>query len=166
MDKEFAPQTPLSLAIDQNLAHRQELAVPLDEQDDMAALPLQSGAAPAGVRRVLVVDAGRAERLYLRTKLAVAGLYTVDEAASGAEALALLRTHAYHLVTVDLGLTDIDSWQLVKAVDSTRPAIAHLFVTGLAPAWQQGWRARLCGAQIYLKKPLDPGQLRELLQNI
>jgi CheY-like chemotaxis protein len=112
------------------------------------------------------VDAGRDARLYLRAKLAAAGLYEVDEAASGAEALALLARNTYHLVTVDLGLTDMDSWQLVKAVDSTRPAIAHMFVTGDEPVWRRGLQARFSGAQVYLPKPLDPEKLRLLLQNL
>lgn len=163
MDEEFAPLTSLSLSIDLDQMHEQDLDVQLDEGDDTAPLPLESGAA---VRRVLVVDAGRDERLYLRAKLAAAGLHEVDEAASGAEALALLRTHAYQLVTVDLGLTDMDSWQLIKAVENTRPAIAHLFVTGASLAWHQGWRAWFSGAQASLKKPLHPRRLKELLQNI
>lgn len=163
MDEEFAPLTSLVLSLDLDRAHEQELEVQLDEEDDTAPLPLESGAAG---RRVLVVDPKRDDRLYLRAKLAAAGLHEVDEAASGSEALALLRTHAYHLVTVDLGLTDMDSWQLLKAVGATRPAIAHLFVTGAGLTWSQRWRAWFAGAQLSLKKPLHPGQLGKLLQKI
>ena len=90
----------------------------------------------------------------------------MDEAASGAEALVLLGSHRYQLVTVDLGLADMDSWQLIRAVDSTRPAIPNLFVTGATPAWHEGLRARISGAQVFLKKPLDPVRLKALLQNI
>lgn len=115
---------------------------------------------------MLVVDAGRDERLYWRAKLAAAGLYDVDEAASGAEALALLYEQPYHLVTVDLGLADMDSWQLIKAVEASRPVVPHLFVTGSELAWHQGVRAWFCGAKVALKKPLHPGQLKELLQNL
>ncbi|MEO8024556.1 response regulator [Polaromonas sp.] len=185
MDEEFAPPAPsspsplsdlsplpsaaapASSALDLDLAHEHDLDVMLDAgADDTEPLPLEPGALPAGGRRVLVVDTGRDDRLYLRAKLAAAGLHEVDEAATGTEALVLLNTHAYQLVTLDLGLTDIDPWQLIKAVDNTRPAIAHLFVTGAAPNWQQGLRARFSGAQVYLKKPLHPGQLKKLLQKL
>lgn len=179
MEEEFAPPPPSSPsplsaaaapappALDLDLAHEHDLDVVLDiTTDDTEPLPLEPGAPPAAGRRVLVVDPGRDERLYLRAKLAAAGLHEVDEAATGTEALVLLNTHAYQLVTLDLGLTDMDPWQLVKAVDNTRPAIAHLFVTGSAPNWQQGLRARFSGAQVYLKKPLHPGQLKKLLQKI
>jgi len=172
MEGEFAPpprpsSTTSPAPLDLDLAHEQDLDVQLDiTTDDTEPLPLEPGALPAARRRVLVVDPARDDRLYLRAKLAAAGLHEVDEAATGTEALVLLNTHAYLLVTLDLGLTDMDPWHLVKAADNTRPAIAHLFVTGAAPNWKQGLRARFSGAQVYLKKPLHPGQLKQLLQKI
>lgn len=161
-----SPETPASLPIDLDLPTDEDLDVVLDEGDATEPMPLEPGALPVVGRRVLVVDPGRDDRLYLRAKLAAAGLHEVDEAATGTEALILLNTHAYLLATVDLGLTDMDPWQLIKAVDNTRPAIEHLFVTGTAPAWQQALRARFSGAQAYLRKPLHPGQLQKMLRNI
>lgn len=165
MDEEFLPVTSRTLSLDLDLAHDADLDVHFDGNDDTAPMALD-GMAPAAARRVLVVDAGRDERLYLRAKLSSAGLHEVDETASGGEALELLRGAAYHLVIVDLGLTDMDSWQVIKAVDGTRPAIAHLFITGAEPAWRRGLQARFSGAQVYLTKPLDPEKLKALLQNI
>ncbi len=175
MDKTFgllprplpsSPETPASLPLNLDLPNDEDLDVVLEEGDATEPMPLEPGALPVVGRRVLVVDPGRDDRLYLRAKLAAAGLHEVDEAATGSEALILLNTHAYLLATVDLGLTDMDPWQLIKAVDNTRPAIEHLFVTGTAPAWQQALRARFSGAQAYLRKPLHPGQLQEMLRNI
>ncbi len=160
------PEPQAALPIDLDLAHDEDLDVVLDDGDATEPLPLEPGTLPLVGRRVLVVDPGREDRLYLRAKLAAAGLHEVDEAATGTEALILLNTHAYLLVTADLALTDMDPWLLIKAVDNTRPAIAHLFVTGTAPAWQQGLRARFSGAQVYLRKPLHPGQLKKMLRNI
>lgn len=160
------PEPQASVPMDLDLAHDEDLDVVFDEVDATEPLPLEPGVLPLAGRRVLVVDPGRDDRLYLRAKLAAAGLHEVDEAATGTEALILLNTHAYLLAMVDLGLTDMAPWQLIKAVDNTRPAIAHMFVTGTAPAWQQGVRARFSGAQVYLQKPLHPGQLKKLLRNI
>ncbi|MDP1741815.1 response regulator [Polaromonas sp.] len=167
LDAEFAPLTSQALSADLALSDEHDLDVVLDEADDNTQpAGLEGDAEITPPRRVLLVDASRDDRLYLRAKLAAAGLHEVDEAATGAQALVLLNTDAYHLVTVDLGLTDMDPWQLIKAVDSTRPAIAHLFVTGTAPGWQTGLRARFSGAEVYLRKPLHPGQLKDLLQKI
>ncbi len=165
MDQEFLPVTSKALSLDLDLAHDADLDVHFDGEEDTAPMALE-GAAPAAARRVLVVDAGRDDRLYLRAKLSSAGLHAVDEAASGAEALELLRGTAYRLVIVDLGLTDMDSWQVIKAVDGTRPAIPHMFITGSEPAWRRSLQARFSGAQVYLSKPLDPEKLQILLQNI
>jgi len=166
LDAEFAPLTAVALSLDLDQPHAEELDVHIDDaDDDTEPMPLEDTATPA-TRRVLVVDAVRDARLYLRAKLATAGLYEVDEAATVADALALLGTHAYHLVTVDLDLPDKDSRELLKAVDSTRPAIAHLFVTGTEPAWRRGLQAWMSGAQAYLQKPLEPDRLTALLQNI
>ena len=164
LDAEFSPVSTMGLSLDLDLAHEHDMDVHFDGEEDTAPMVLHG--TPAATRRVLVVDAGRDARLYLRAKLASAGLYEVDEAESGADALALLGRQAYHLVTVDLGLTDMDSWQLVKAVDSTRPAIANIFITGAEPVWRRGLQARFSGAQVYLPKPLDPEKLRDLLQNL
>ena len=165
MDEAFLPVTSKTLSLDLDLAHDADRDVHFDGVDDTAPMALE-GTAPAAARRVLVVDAGRDERLYLRAKLSSAGLHEVDEAASGAEALELLRGSAYRLVIVDLGLTDMDSWQLIKAVDGTRPAIAQIFITGSEPTWRRRLKARFSGAQVYLSKPLDPTKLKTLLRNI
>lgn len=167
MDAKFSPVSSPAQAIDLDLTHEEDLEdVFAEVSDQTEPMPLEPGAATAVRRRVLVVDPGRDDRLYLRAKLAAAGLHEVDEAATGTEALVLLNTHAYQLVTVDLSLPDMDSWQLIKAVENTRPAIAHLLVTGSAPAWKQGLRARFSGAQLYLRKPLHPGELNKMLQKI
>lgn len=164
LDEAFSPVTSRSLSIDLDLDHEHDLDVHFDGGEDTAPMGLE-GESAAALRRVLVVDAGRDQRLYLRAKLASIGLYDVDEAATGAEAMALLEHSAYTLAIVDLGLTDIDSWQVIRQIDQRKPRIAHLFVTG-EPSWRKGAKAWWSGAQVYLKKPLDPDQLTVLLQNI
>ncbi len=164
MDEEFAPPSAFSLDLD--LMHEEDMRVHFDDEEDTAPSQLNPESSPEEVRRVLVVDSSREDRLYLRAKLAMADLYEVDEAASGAEALAFLRAHHYRLVTVDLDLADKSSWQLLQAIKTTRPAIAHVFVTGARLAWYHGWRAWAVGAEVSLKKPLHPGRLSQLLQNI
>lgn len=167
LDAEFAPLTSKALSADLDFSHEHDLDVVLDEADDdtqPAALEGDTEITPP--RRVLLVDASRDDRLYLRAKLASEGLYEVDEASGGAEALVLLGAQTYHLVLVDLALSDMNGWALVKAVRKTQPTLAHLFVIGPAPAWLHGLRARFAGAQVYLPRPLHPGVLKNLLQNI
>ena len=146
---------------------RHDLDVVLDEADDdtqPAALEGDTEITPP--RRVLLVDASRDDRLYLRAKLASEGLHEVDEASCGVEALGLLGTQSYHLVVVDLGLRDMDSWTLIRAIGKAQPTLAHLIVTGAVPGWMRQARAYFAGAEVYLAKPLHPGVLKNLLQKI
>ncbi len=165
LDEEFAPREPASMALDLEL-QEEDLRVQLDEADNTEPAALGPDGGSTIPRRVLLVDASPESRFYLRAKLAVAGLFDVDEAASGAQALAFLRTHAYSLAMVDLDLPDKDSWQLLKTMESARPAIGQVFVMRENLAWYEGWRAWFAGARASLSKPLDPLQLKELLQNI
>lgn len=117
-------------------------------------------------RRVMLVDALSDDRRYLRAKLAAEGLHDVDEASSGAEALALLGAQPYDLIVVDLQLRDTDSWALIRAIRKAQPALAHLFVTGKSFGWKQRVQAYFAGAEVCLVKPLDPGVLKKMIQKI
>ena len=167
LDAEFAPLTSQALSADLEQSHAHDLDVVLDEADDdtqPAALEGDTEMSPP--RRVLLVDALRDDRLYLRAKLASDGLHEVDEATCGAEALALLGAQSYHLVVVDLGLRDMDSWTLIRAIGKAQPALPHLIVTGAVPGWMRRVRAYFAGAEVYLAKPLHPGVLKNLLQKM
>jgi CheY-like chemotaxis protein len=167
LDAEFAPLTSKTLSADLDTAHEHDLDVVLDEaDDDTQPAGLEGDAEMTPPRRVLLVDASRDDRLYLRAKLASEGLYEVDEASCGAEAVGMLDAQTYHLVVVDLGLGDMDSWTLIRAIGKTRPALAHLIVTGAVPGWMRQLRAYFAGAEAYLAKPLHPGVLKSLLQKI
>ncbi len=167
LDAEFAPLTSKALSADLALSHEHDLDVVLDEaDDDTEPAALEGDTDMTAQRRVLLVDASRDDRLYLRAKLASEGLHEVDEASCGAEALELLGAQTYHLVVVDLGLGDMDSWTLIRAIGKTQPALAHLIVTGAVPGWMRQLRAYFAGAEAYLAKPLHPGVLKSLLQKI
>lgn len=137
----------------------------VDAQASTEPTPLEP-APPAGERGpVLVVDADRDARLYLRARLAVAGRPQVDEAASAAEALQLINTRLYRLVILSLDLPDMDGWKLVEQVKASRPVIHELLLTGSRISPVDTVRAWFAGARACLRKPLDPRKLTELLGN-
>lgn len=145
-----------------------ELDLDLDfdaySRTDPSPLALQQ--ADSEPAAVLVVDADDSARLYLRAKLASAGLLRVDEAGSGAQALQLLDTRCYKLVILDLDLPDTDSWKLIKQVKAARPAVDFLLLTGSHVSWLDGMRGWLAGARACQRKPLHPGKLKQLLGNL
>ncbi len=125
------------------------------------AFPPDKPDAPA----VLVTDADAEARLYLRAKLASAGLTQVDEASTGAQMLQLLAARRYKLLILDLDLPEVDCWQLVRQVGELQPAVDCLLLTGSRVSWLDGVRGWFGGARGCLRKPLHPGKLRELLHH-
>ncbi len=143
-----------------------DLDLDFDSQAPTAPAPLEAPEPLPERAQVLVVDADREARLYLRARLAMAGFLKIDEATTGTEALQLIDTHLYKLVILDLDLPDMEAWQMVKRVEASRPAIAYLILTGsrLSPLdTVRGWFG---GARASLRKPLHPGKLKRLLRSV
>lgn len=139
-----------------------------DAEADTAPAPLEQAAAPEPEgARALVIDADRNARLYMRSRLALAGFLLVDEAATGAEALQLLRFKVYKLAVVDLaineGSADISGWKLVAELKASTPTVAHLIVTSPQITLLDRLRAGFAGVRGALGKPLDPEKLEVLL---
>lgn len=142
-----------------------DLDLDFDSEAPTAPSPLEEPAPEPQQAQVLVVDADRDARLYLRARLAMAGHLLVDEAATGTEALKLMDTRLYKLLILDMDLPDIESWEMVKRVEASRPPIEFLILTGsnLSPVDAvRGWFA---GARGSLRKPLHPGKLKYLLRS-
>ncbi|WP_411883927.1 response regulator [Polaromonas sp. YR568] len=142
-----------------------DLDLDFDSAADTTPAPLEASAPEPEHAQVLVVDADRDARLYLRARLAMAGLLLVDEAATGAEALKMIDSRLYKLVVLDMDLPDVERWDMVKKVGASRPAIEFLILTGsrLSPIdTVRGWFA---GARGSLRKPLHPGKLKRLLRS-
>jgi CheY-like chemotaxis protein len=143
-----------------------DLDLDFDSEAPTAPSPLDAPATqPPEQAQVLVVDADRDARLYLRARLAMAGMLLVDEAATGTEALKLMDTRLYKLVILDMDLPDMERWEMVKRVGATQPPVEFLILTGnnLSPLDAvRGWFA---GARGSLSKPLHPGKLKDLLRS-
>ena len=142
-----------------------DIDLDLDPDGATGPTPLELRLTDPDVFAVLVADADSGARLYLRAKLAREGLMQVDEASTGAQALHLLDTRHYKLVVLDLDLPDTDSWQLVRQVGESRPAVDFLLLTGSRVSWVDGVRGWFAGARACLRKPLHPGKLKQLLRN-
>ncbi|RYX98150.1 MAG: response regulator [Comamonadaceae bacterium] len=138
--------------------------------DDIATSPAGLEDVPAASRgpRVLLVDADRDTRLYLVAKLASTQIFNIDEATTAAQAVALLGSHRYELVilNLELGLAEDGSgvWALlrkIRAIDRTHHASRHenviLTTSSLTPYLRL--RAWLAGAGPVMVKPFHPARL-------
>jgi two-component system KDP operon response regulator KdpE len=110
----------------------------------------------AGAGPILVVEDAPDIRRFVEASLRAAG-YPVETAASGADALAVLRTRTIALIVLDLGLPDMDGVELIRAVraHSRTPVI----VLSARAAETQKIEALDQGADDYLTKPFGVGEL-------
>ncbi len=89
---------------------------------------------------------------------------TAPDGASGLEAAARLRPD---LILMDLSLPVIDGWEASRRLKAD-PALRHIPVIALTAHAMQGdeARARACGCDDYLAKPIDETLLFEKLDRI
>lgn len=126
-----------------------------------ASMPLMGLIPPPTEHRALLADPDPQARLFMRSLLAAVGITQVDEAASVAEAKALLAYQSYQFVCIDLGLSDFDPWQVAA---QTRGARVRL-VTGLSISLTDKISAKIKGC-ITMQKPLQSNKLGQLLRNL
>lgn len=108
--------------------------------------------APAGARRILVVDDSLTTRMLERTILESAG-YEVELAASGEEGLEKARLHPYGLFLTDIDMPGMDGFTFLERTRAD-PALSHvpaiLVSSRSSPEDQQ--RGAAAGASAYIVK--------------
>ena len=107
-----------------------------EEAPGTARAPVALDARPA---RCLVVDDEELVREMLSDLLAHAG-HAVVGAAGGAEAIERFRAEEFDLVLTDLGMAEVNGWQVARACKELRPDVPVLLVTG--------WGVELSGQEL------------------
>jgi PAS domain S-box-containing protein len=117
---------------------------------------------------VLIVDDNATNRTVLERQIGAAGMIC-DQAASGRQALDLLRAAAsqntpFDMAILDLMMPGMDGFELAKAIKSD-PAIAATCLVLLTSFGQRGdgLTARAAGVAAYLTKPVRQSQLFDCL---
>jgi PAS domain S-box-containing protein len=113
----------------------------------------------AGVHALVVDDEADARDLIQRV-LQEQGT-TVSVAASGAEALRILETADPDILISDIGMPDMDGYQLMRRIRASEPKgrrIPSLALTAYARA-EDRKRALLAGYQTHVAKPVDMAEL-------
>jgi CheY-like chemotaxis protein len=115
----------------------------------------QAGPAPKP-GRVLVVDDQKSMRRVLELSLTAHG-YEVDVAATGMSALERARQRPPNIIVLDLGLPDMDGLQVIAGVREF--SAVPILVISARDAETAEVAARAAGADDYLAKPFEIGQL-------
>ncbi len=150
------PQTPgsdLDLDLLSESTALLDLDLDFDSEAPTAPSPLEGPATePPQQAEVLVVDADRDARLYLRARLAMAGMLLVDEAATGTEALKLMDTRLYKLVILDAGPARHG------ALGDGQARGGHAAARRIPDPHRQAAVAARCGARLVCRRARQPQQ--------
>jgi DNA-binding NtrC family response regulator len=116
-------------------------------------------------RRILVVDDEIDTREPLRVILEAEG-HEVETATSGEEALARLRTSAFHLLLTDCVMPPgMDGLSVLAAVRAEKLPLGVVLLTGFGD-YQVALEAMRSGADDFLAKPLDFDRLKRVVQRV
>ncbi len=108
--------------------------------------------------KILVIDDDKLVRWSVSMVLGRAG-YLIQEAASGGEGLAALRSNPPDLVLLDITLPDMDGFSVLKTIRQSHPNLPVLMMTADATSETTREAVRL-GARGHLDKPCDPDLLQ------
>jgi len=141
-------------------------AGPADVDIDVATGDAGERVKPPGVKISLLVGLQRPDRLYLRARLALAGMTDVDEVDTAAEATAKVAQRSYNLVVVSLELIDADPWALVKTLKALPSPVRSVIVCTDAPSWRAMELAESIGCAGLLEIPFAPSQVMSVLKKV
>ena len=112
--------------------------------------------------RILVIDDEPLMAGALKQHLIEEG-YTVDTAATGAEAIELFDLGGHHLAICDLQLPDMDGLQVLRHMKDARPATEVIVVTGFGTV-PRAVEAIKAGAFYFVEKEFDFSQILPLVE--
>jgi DNA-binding NtrC family response regulator len=118
----------------------------------------------AAAERVLIVEDDDAARLGL-TELVRTWGFTVDAAADGEAALALVASFHPTIIVSDLFMPRMNGLELLKALGEELKDIRFILLTAQGSV-ESAVDALKQGAEDYLTKPVDPQRLQHLLERI
>ena len=112
--------------------------------------------------RLLIVDDDPSLRQFLRTELELEG-YSCQEAASGQQALALIRGEPWDLLLLDWTLPDFSGVEICRRLRASHNPTPVLMLTGI-DGIEDRVKALDAGADDYLVKPFSIEELLALLR--
>ena len=111
--------------------------------------------------RILVIDDEPVMADSLRTNLMDEG-YSVDTAATGAEAIELFDQGGHHLAICDLQLPDMDGLEVMRHMKDARPTTEVIVVTGYGSV-ARAVEATKAGAFYFVEKPFEFEEIQPLV---
>lgn len=117
------------------------------------------------MKRILVTEDSATMRALIVSTLEAAGDFRIVEAANGFEALRLLPREKVDLIITDINMPDINGLELIRYVRQN-PIYRDvpLIIVSTEGSERDREKGLLLGANEYLVKPFEPGQLIRLVE--
>ncbi|MGH7207865.1 MAG: ATP-binding response regulator, partial [Nitrospiraceae bacterium] len=117
---------------------------------------------PTGASRLLVADDDPDIRQLLSDRLTSDG-YVVHTAADGREALKAIRSQKFDALIADINMPEVSGLEVLRKVREEQPSLPVIIITA-AEARERALAAVQAGAQAYLLKPFDAGELKQIVE--
>ena len=118
-------------------------------------------------KSVLIVDDYKTMLRIIRNLLRQVGIYSVDEASDGVEALAKLREKTFGLIISDWNMAPMTGLQLLQEVRSDEILRATPFIMVTAESKTENVvAAKQAGVSNYIVKPFNAETLREKIEKV
>jgi signal transduction histidine kinase/ActR/RegA family two-component response regulator len=127
--------------------------------------PVSHAPRAAQGRRVLVVEDNDDGRFMLETLLRLEG-HQVESVASGLAALEAVQRQPPEVAIIDVGLPDIDGWEVARRISRMAlvPRPLLVAITGFGQL-EDKERSRQAGFDLHLTKPVHPDALSDVLRS-
>ncbi len=125
-------------------------------------LEKRSAPPPTEARRLLVADDDPDIRQLLSDRLTSEG-YVVQTATDGREALLAIRSQKFDALIADINMPEVSGLEVLRKVREEQPSLPVIIITA-AEARERALAAVQAGAQAYLLKPFDAGQLKQMVE--
>jgi signal transduction histidine kinase len=134
------------------------------QETRLAAEATEAAESAAAARRILVVEDNADAAATMRDFLELSG-HEVELACSGKDGVEAARQFHPEIVLCDLGLPGMDGYQVAAALrrDPDTASAKLIAVTGYGRD-EDRRKSKEAGFDLHLTKPVDPAQLRRLLQ--
>jgi len=134
----------------------------MDDEARKALLSAAGNTVSSGVKS-LVVDDSLPVRKSMEIQLSLFGM-DIDFAETGEKALEFIQKTVYDIIFLDLMLPGIDGYKVCKEIKSNNMSknTPVVMLTGKGSRFDK-LRGTMAGASVYLTKPVEPEQLREVI---
>jgi PAS domain S-box-containing protein len=116
----------------------------------------------SAARKILVVDDVTDNANSMKMLLKIAG-HDVHTANNGRSAIALMQTHRPEVVILDIGMPDMNGYQLAERLKKISPNVMLIAVTGYGSE-EDVRKAHEVGFQHHLTKPIELKDLADLIK--